>query len=183
MNDVTYYQCYVTVSDVKSIIFIEHSLFFTLIFNKMEKTILKHLTVTGFVKGEDLTILELLEKKLDKAKEKLKIAKDEVTNAKKELNTAVEESLKKIETNKKELLNIGKNGDKDPTFSSTLRLDDVKAKYEQTIAQLELKKNEIVKKIEDYKSDGSEKWDTFKHKLNHDLEELGKALKGFVTHA
>jgi hypothetical protein len=149
--------------------------------NTMEKTILKHLTITGFVKGEDLTNCELLEKKLDKAKEKLKIAKDEVSKVKQELDIAVEESLKKIEINKKELSNIGKNGDEDPTFSSTLRLDDVKAKYEQTIAQLELKKNEIAKKIEDYKSDGSEKWDTFKHKLNHDIEELGKALKGFVT--
>jgi DNA anti-recombination protein RmuC len=146
----------------------------------MKRQILNHLTANGFVKSEDLTTLELLEKKLDKAKEKLQIAKDEVTHARQELNTAIEESLKKIETNKKELINIRKNEDEDPSFSSTYGLDDVKAKYEQTIAQLELKKNEIAKKIEGYKSDGSEKWDTFKHKLNHDLEELGKALKGFA---
>lgn len=40
-----------------------------------------------------------------------------------------------------------------------------------------------MKKIEEFKADGTEKWDSFKHKLNHDLEELGTALKGFTTHA
>ena len=46
---------------------------------------------------------------------------------------------------------------------------------------LELRKNKIKKKIEEYNAEGTENWDSFKHKLNHDLEELGIALKGFVT--
>jgi len=29
--------------------------------------------------------------------------------------------------------------------------------------------------------EGTVNWDSFKHKLNHDLEELGIALKGFVS--
>ena len=55
--------------------------------------------------------------------------------------------------------------------------------YLRCSVQNKLRKNEIKKRIEEYKSDGSEKWDSFKHKLNHDLEELGKALKGFTAHA
>ena len=35
----------------------------------------------------------------------------------------------------------------------------------------------------DTETDGTEKWGSFKQKLNHDLEELGKALKGFTEHA
>jgi hypothetical protein len=46
---------------------------------------------------------------------------------------------------------------------------------------MELRKNKIIKKIEEYNADGAENWDSFKHKLNHDLEELGIALKGFLT--
>jgi len=69
----------------------------------MEKIILKHLTVKGFVLGDDLTNCENLQKKLDEAKFKLKMAKKEVALAKKNLSFAVEESLKKIEIDKKVL--------------------------------------------------------------------------------
>ena len=40
---------------------------------------------------------------------------------------------------------------------------------------------QIKKKIEEFNAEGSENWNSFKNKLNHDLEELGAALKGFVT--
>ena len=49
------------------------------------------------------------------------------------------------------------------------------------MAALELRKDKIKKKIEEYNAEGTEQWDSFKLKLNHDLDELGKALKGFVT--
>ncbi len=149
----------------------------------MKKIILKHLTVKGFVKGEDLTNCEKLEKKLDEAKIKLKVAKKEVSEAKQKLNIALEESLIKIENDKNELKNIKNNEAGDSKLSSVFSSEQIKVKYEETMAELELRKNEIKKRIEEYKSDGSEKWDSFKHKLNHDLEELGKALKGFTTHA
>ena len=99
------------------------------------------------------------------------------------MNIALEESLIKIENDKKELKTI-KNNDKDESIlSSVFSSEQIKKKYEETVNELELKKNEIKKRIEEYKSDGSERWDSFKHKLNHDLEELGKALKGFTTHS
>jgi len=124
-----------------------------------------------------------LEKKLDLAKDKLKLAKKEVSKAKQELNLAVEEALKKIESDKKELKSI-KNDEADvSTFSEIFGTEQIKSKYDETMTELELRKNEMKKRIEEYKSDGSEKWESFKHKLNHDLEGLGKALKGFATHA
>lgn len=149
----------------------------------MEKTILKHLTIHGFVKGKELTNCELLENKLALAKDKLKQAKKDVSNAKKELNRAVEESLKKIESEKTELKNIRNNDTESSTFSKVFSKENLKVNYEEAMNDLELKKNEIKKKIEGFKTDGSEKWDSFKHKLNDDLEELGKALKGFTTHS
>jgi hypothetical protein len=144
----------------------------------MEKIILKHLTVTGFAKGIDLSKCEALEKKLDNAQTKLVAAQKEVSETKEKLSIAVAESLKKLEEKENKITNdIESESNDDSSFG----FEDIKASYTNTMAELEAKKNEIQKKLGEYKADGTEKWGTFKQKLNHDLEELGKALKGFTT--
>lgn len=82
----------------------------------MEKKILKHLTVRGFVKGTDLTNCELMEKKLDNAKAILRIAKREVKLAKQRLNTALEEALNKIATGENEIIESQYKLVHDPVF-------------------------------------------------------------------
>jgi 23S rRNA C2498 (ribose-2'-O)-methylase RlmM len=84
---------------------------------------------------------------------------------------------------KKEIKESQKNSDKNDESASGLTIENLKLKYKETIEELESKKNTIKKKIEEYNVNGTEKWDSFKQKLNHDLEELGKAFKGFVTKA
>ena len=149
----------------------------------MKKKILKHRTITGFVKKAELTKFDVLEEKLANAKENLQIAEKNVSKARNEMNVVIKEVYKRIESEKKELTSNMKNKNADPDLSSVLRFDDIKSKYEQTIANLELRKNNISKKIEGYKADGTERWDTLKNKLNHELEELGKVLKGFTQPA
>lgn len=149
--------------------------------NKMEKKIFKHLTVKGFVRRTDLTTCELMEKRLDEAKAKLKNAKKDVKAAKQKLNQALEEAILKIENKKKDIKETQNNIIDDPDSSSVLSIENIKLKFEETMVELELRKNKIKKEIEEYTDEGSENWDSFKHKLNHDLEELGIALKGFGT--
>lgn len=36
------------------------------------------------------------------------------------------------------------------------------------------------KKMADYKADGKDSWAKFKEEFNHDMDELGKALKDFT---
>ena len=55
------------------------------------------------------------------------------------------------------------------------------AKYEKTLAELEQKASNMKKNLEEYKEEGKDKWDAFKVKFNHDLDELGKALKNFTV--
>jgi hypothetical protein len=55
------------------------------------------------------------------------------------------------------------------------------AKYEKTIAELEQKAGDMKKKLEDFKVEGKDKWDSFKLKFDHDMDELGKALKNFTV--
>ena len=54
------------------------------------------------------------------------------------------------------------------------------ANYEKKLAELEHKTSELKKKLEEYKEEGKEKWDSYKLKFNHDMDELGKALKNFT---
>ncbi len=55
------------------------------------------------------------------------------------------------------------------------------ANYEKKLAELEQKTSEMKKKLEEYKEEGKEKWDSYKLKFNNDLDELGKALKNFTV--
>jgi len=55
------------------------------------------------------------------------------------------------------------------------------AKYEKTLAELEQKASDIKKKVHEYKEEGKDKWDAYNLKFNHDLDELGKALKNFTV--
>jgi hypothetical protein len=51
--------------------------------------------------------------------------------------------------------------------------------YEKKLAELEQKVIDFKKKLLEYTEGGKDKWETFKRKFTHDLEELGKALKNF----
>jgi gas vesicle protein len=84
---------------------------------------------------------------------------------------------------RRKLKNLRKKSDTEDESASGSITENLKSKYKETIEELETKKNKIKKKIAEYNVNGTEKWDTFKQKLTHDLEDLGKAFKGFVTKA
>jgi prefoldin subunit 5 len=147
----------------------------------MKKNILKHLTVAGFASSSDLSNCEVLEKELTEAKGRFKLAKKDVKDAKQKLNLALEEVITKIETKKKELKETQDSLGADSESSSDFNMETIKSKYDEAMVALELRKNKIKKQIDEYNSEGTENWDSLKQKLNHDLEELGTALKGFVT--
>ena len=147
----------------------------------MKKNTLKHLTVVGFANSTDLSNCEILENELKEAKGRFKLAKKDVKDAKQKLNQALEEVINTIENKKKEIKETQSNLVNDPESSSAFNVENIKSKYDEAMVALELKKNKIKNKIEEYNAEGTENWDSFKHKLNHDLEELGIALEGFVT--
>jgi chromosome segregation ATPase len=146
------------------------------------KKLLKQITLKGAGKGVDLSHLEGLEKTLEDVKIKLRDAKKEVSEAKQKLNIALKESLTKIEDDIKKIQNNKESKIPESNYSFVFGSEQIKASYSEKIAQLELRKNEIKKAIDEYNSDGSDRWDTAINNLNHDLAELGKALKDFATH-
>jgi 23S rRNA pseudoU1915 N3-methylase RlmH len=54
-------------------------------------------------------------------------------------------------------------------------------KYEKKLHEAEQKISEMKNRLVEYKEAGKDKWDSFKLKFYHDLDELGKALKNFTV--
>jgi len=146
----------------------------------MKKLILKHLTVSGYVKGIDLSNCDSLTKNLEDAQDKMTDARKNVKTAKQELNHALEDSIKKFE-NKNKIENKIKKGLKSQ-FTAVLNNKEFKVIYEKKLIELERIKNDMKKKLEEYKSDGTETWDLLKHELAYDLEEIEKAVRSFMSY-
>ena len=49
------------------------------------------------------------------------------------------------------------------------------------MAEFEQKNNDMKRKLEDYKEEGIEQWNSFKSEFKKDLDELGKALKNLTV--
>ena len=52
--------------------------------------------------------------------------------------------------------------------------------YEEDVAELERKNNELKATLEQYKNDSTSDWESFKIEFNHDADELGLAIKDFT---
>jgi hypothetical protein len=52
--------------------------------------------------------------------------------------------------------------------------------YEENVAELERKNNELKATLEQYKNDNNSDWESFKIEFNHDADELGLAIKDFT---
>jgi septal ring factor EnvC (AmiA/AmiB activator) len=58
---------------------------------------------------------------------------------------------------------------------------DIDSLYAKKIDALEQKNKDIKTRIETYKEDKNSDWESFKREYNHDMEELGKALKDITV--
>ena len=118
--------------------------------------------------------------------EKVENAIDKVNKANAELAKANEDYNNEVAAyRREEAAKIAANEQSIAEFKIRIANEkkDAKAKYLKEIADLEQKNSDMKKQIDDYKADSKENWAVFKEKFNHDMEELGKAFKGFVTPA
>ena len=58
---------------------------------------------------------------------------------------------------------------------------EAKADYHNKIMELEQKNSDMKKKLDDYKTEGKQKWEIFKTEFSHDMDELGKAFNDFIV--
>ena len=134
----------------------------------MKKSIFT-LALTTFVAGTILISCSTPAEKVNTAEANVQQADQELDEAKAEYERFKLESDQRIAANEKRIAEL-------KAYSKNVK-KDMKDGYEKTIAELEAK-NEIMKaKVRDYKAEGNEKWQSFKREFNHDMDELGAALK------
>lgn len=112
--------------------------------------------------------------------EKVDNAEQAVTDANNALEKANQEYFADIDNYRTETAEkIAANNQSIIDFNLRIEKEkkEVKDDYKKKIAELELKNSDMKKKMDDYKAEGKDKWETFKTEFSHDMDELGTALK------
>jgi DNA repair exonuclease SbcCD ATPase subunit len=111
--------------------------------------------------------------------QKVEKAQENVDEANKKLDQANEEYLAEVEFYRKEAAaKIEANEKSIAEFKARKESlkQDARADYESKLFQLEEKNTDMKKKMEDYKLEGRDKWDTFKSDFGRGMDEIGKAF-------
>ena len=125
------------------------------------------------------------DKKAEKARGDLKEAQKNEVVAKQDLKNAKKDSVSEYQKFKKDAeAKISDNDKKIAEFKVNVakQKKEIKAKNEKKLAAMEEKNNNLKAKLAAYKKDeAKDKWTSFKNAFNHDMDELGKALKDFTS--
>ncbi|MDO9000018.1 MAG: hypothetical protein Q7W45_09655 [Bacteroidota bacterium] len=141
----------------------------------MKKTILA-IVASTFITGTILTSCST-------PTEKMENAQQNVTEANKDLNKAQEEYIIDVENYRKETnAKIAANEKSISEFDVRIENEkkDAKADYKKKITELEQKNTDMKKKMDDYKLEGKEKWETFKSEFSREIEELGASINNLM---
>lgn len=143
------------------------------------------LAITTFMAGTVLTSCQNTTKKEEAAQDNVEDARENLDNAKEELTEARKEATHE-EWN-------AFRADTDATITANeVRIADLKARmnntgktidaeYAKRIQVLEQKNNDLKVKIESYKTESKNDWDSFKKEYNRDMKELGQAFKNLTV--
>src|ERR1035437_10296881 len=116
--------------------------------------------------------------------EKVENAQNNVKEANKDLDKANEEYLKDVENYKKETADkVISNDQIIAELKTKLKHEKkaAKAEYKRKVDELEQKNSEMKKKMDDYKTEGKEKWEFVKADFNKGMDEIGKSLKDLTS--
>lgn len=148
------------------------------------KKIIFTLAAMTLVGGIALSSCQSSATKVKNAEEALQQAKSNVVDAKANLNETRQDSVAEYQAFKKtseERINANEKSIAD--FKAKIAKDkkEAKAQDEKQLATFEQKNNDLKMKLENYKDEGQLKWLTFKNEFNHNMDQLGKALKNFTV--
>lgn len=142
----------------------------------MKKSIFA-IAITALVAGTSITSCDSSTKKVEEAAVKVDEASEDLTDAKKEFNEEYTkfqmESEERMIENDKQIAELKAN-------KAKLK-QEAKADYDKKIKDIEERNSALRIKMNEYKEEGNDKWESFKREFNHDMDELGKSLKDLTT--
>ncbi len=148
------------------------------------KKIFFTLAVTIFIAGAIFTGCVSPSQKLENAEENVVDAKKAVLDAQSDLNQAHQDSITEYQQFKIEFENriIANEKSIEELRAKIVNANDEnKVLYEAKLAELQKRNSDLKMKLDNYKEDGTDQWQTFKTELKSDLDELGKAFTGFTV--
>lgn len=124
--------------------------------------------------------------------EEEKEAQEKVQEAKENVQDAKEDLLEARKAATAEEWQTFKNQTDSVIHQNEIRIAELKlkakktgksidAKYQESIDVLEQKNKDLKAKLEIYKNDANEDWQSFKREFNHDMDEIGQALKDLTV--
>ncbi|MFE3867229.1 hypothetical protein ACFX5E_03960 [Flavobacterium sp. LS2P90] len=150
----------------------------------MKKTIYT-LAITTLLTATVLTGCQTSTKKEEMAKDKVADAREDMADAAEELMVAKKEATAeewkkfKAETNVRITENESRIAELKVKMKNTGNSMD--AMYAKKIDELEQKNKQIKIKVDSYKNDTSDDWESFKKEYNHDMDQLSQALKDMAV--
>ena len=130
-----------------------------------------------FISGSVFTGCNNNREKVENAEENVKKANQELIDAKaqyeKEWNQFKTDAELKISANEKKISD----------FKALIKTASgkSKAKYEKEVIELEQKNVELRKRLNEYKFEGKDSWETFKKDFNDGLDYIGNTLNDIFT--
>lgn len=112
---------------------------------------------------------------------KVENAQENVVKANEELNQALKDSIQQYRITTQEKLIANEKQLAEYKAKIAIQKKENKAKYEEELAKLVQKNNDLKIKLENYNEENEVKWEAFKTEFNRDMDELGKAFKDLTV--
>lgn len=138
----------------------------------MKKSIL-NIALTTIIAGTLITSCNSSTEKVEDAAVKVDQATEDLTKAKE----AFDVEYTKFKTESEQRMIDNDNQIAELKANKAKMKKEAKEDYDKAIADLEQKNSNMRIKMNEYKEEGNEKWESFKREFNHDMDELGNSLK------
>jgi hypothetical protein len=112
---------------------------------------------------------------------KIENAQENVLKANDELNQALKDSIQLYRSATQQKLIANEKLITDYKAKIAIEKKEIKAKHETELARLVKKNNDLKTKLDNYNEVDNTKWEAFKTEFNHDMDELGNALKDLTV--
>lgn len=119
-----------------------------------------------------------LEDKVQEAKENVDIVKDSLVEARK---AATAEEWQSFKNEADSIINVNDARIAELKLKMKKTGKSIDTQYEKNIDALEHKNKDLKAKIKTYKNDADADWQSFKSEFNHDMTEIGQALKNITV--
>jgi len=148
----------------------------------MKKEILI-LTLSLFTVGVCFTGCDSSEKRIDEEQKEMEKAEEEADReaAEEEAKKQLEEDMRIFRMEAEEQMAVLDKQIEDLRKEIAADKSKMKAERQKKLEELEEEKKTLRTRMDNFKENTREKWDAFTREFNHDMEELGQALKDLGT--